>query len=237
MDLKEENALGDNVADHWYYRAKLRAVLRALDGASVNNILDVGAGSGFFSRALLSETSAQAATCVDPNYMEEREEKVREKALRFVRSVDSLSVDLVLMMDVIEHVADDHALVANYVAMVPSGTRFLVTVPAFMFLWSNHDIFLEHYRRYTLGSLEAVLKSAGLRIECGHYFFGAVLPAVAAVRGWKRLTSTFPTNRSDMKSQPKLVNALLYQICALEARLMKSNRLGGTSVFALAIKP
>ncbi len=58
------------------------------------------------------------------------------------------------MMDVIEHVEDDVGLVRGYVDKVAGGTRFIVTVPALMWLWSGHDVFLEHYRRYTLTSIE-----------------------------------------------------------------------------------
>ena len=237
MDLKEEHLLGDGVADHWYYRAKLLALLSAIDGLDTGGIVDVGAGSGFFSRALLERTAAREATCVDPNYPEDHEEIVAGKPLRFRRHLDTVPGNLVLMMDVIEHVPDDRALVVEYVEKAASGTRFLVTVPAFMWLWSGHDVFLEHYRRYTLKQLEGVLESAGLRIERGHYYYGAVLPAVAAVRGWKRLTAPNAPPGSDMRNEAGPVNALLYAASALEVGAMRWNRLGGTTAFALAVKP
>jgi hypothetical protein len=56
MDLKEVEVLGDQVADHWYYVAKSAAMLRFLNGIPVRRILDVGAGSGFFARHLLSSS-------------------------------------------------------------------------------------------------------------------------------------------------------------------------------------
>ena len=54
------------------------------------------------------------------------------------------------MMDVLEHVSDDVGLVREYAKRAKPGTRFVVSVPAFMWLWSGHDVFLEHHRRYTL---------------------------------------------------------------------------------------
>ncbi|WP_232495213.1 class I SAM-dependent methyltransferase [Novosphingobium kaempferiae] len=236
MDLKEEDILGERIEDHWYYRAKLKAVLHDLDSIPFESVLDVGAGSGFFSRRILAATQAREATCVDPNYPAETEETVAGKALRFRRSVEATPADLVLMMDVIEHVPDDVALVREYAAQAASGTHFLVTVPAFMWLWSGHDVFLEHYRRYTLPGLAGVLGKAGLEMVHGHYFFGAVLPMVAAVRGWKRLTEKGKPATSDMKPVSRPINDALFGLSALEVSLMRLNRLGGTSVFALARK-
>ena len=59
-----------------------------------------------------------------------------------------------LLMDVIEHIEDDVGLVGEYVNKVAPGTQFIATVPAFMWLWSGHDVFLEHVRRYTLPRIE-----------------------------------------------------------------------------------
>jgi hypothetical protein len=140
------------------------------------------------------------------------------------------------MMDVIEHVADDRALVRDYVEKAPAGSRFVITVPAFMWLWSPHDVFLEHHRRYTLGETELVLRDAGLTIEHGHYFYGAVLPLVATVRAWKRATAGNTPPASDMQQHGRLVNSLLYGASAAETAVMRLNRLGGTTAMVRAIK-
>lgn len=236
MDLKEEHLLGASVATHWYYRAKLAALLATTRGVA-GEVLDVGAGSGFFSRALLAGTGASGSTCVDPGYPTDSDERVAGKPLRFRRTVAASDATLVLMMDVIEHVEDDRALVAEYVAKVASGTRFVITVPAFMWLWSGHDVFLEHYRRYTVAQAEGVLRDAGLRIDHGHYFYGAVLPLVAGVRLAKRLTAGREPPASDMKVYGSVTNGLLYGVSRAEAAVMRVNRLGGTTVFVSAVKP
>ena len=54
-------------------------------------------------------------------------------------------------------------LLRHYAAKVPSGAHFLVTVPAFRFLWSGHDVFLEHKRRYTLAEIEATMREPASR--------------------------------------------------------------------------
>ncbi len=237
MDLKEEHILGDAVASHWYYRAKLAALLRTTANFAPATVLDIGAGSGFFSRALLAHTAAPAATCVDLGYLEDRDETVAGKPLAFRRDITASDAGLVLMMDVIEHVADDRGLVADYVAKVDRGTRFVVTVPAFQWLWSGHDVFLEHYRRYTVAGAEAVLRTAGLTVERGHYFYGAVLPLVAGVRLAKRLIAGEAPPGSDMKIYGGLTNALLYGVSRAETMVMAANRVGGTTVVVSAVKP
>ena len=86
------------------------------------------------------------------------------------------------MMDVLEHVHDDTALAAEYIRSARPGTRVVVTVPAFTWMWSGHHDFLEHRRRYTLPGVQAVLRRAGLRLDGGRYLYGLLLPLAAATR-------------------------------------------------------
>lgn len=234
MDLKEEHILGDDIKTHWYYRSKLAALMKLTSAFQAKFILDVGAGSGYFSRALLGKAATMRATCVDLGYAADSDEYVEGKPLAFRRHIESSDADLVLMMDVIEHVEDDVALVREYAEKVPVGTHFIISVPAFMWLWSGHDVFLEHYRRYDLAQLEAVLSAAGLTVVRGHYFYGAVLPLVAAVRFVNKLGRD--EAKSDMSRQGPLVNSILYGVSVLETKLMQMNRLAGTTVFAHAVK-
>ncbi len=234
MDLKEEDILGADIGRHWYYRAKAAALGRAVAGIRPRHILDVGAGSGFFSRHLLAGTEAQSALCVDTGYASDRDDSVTGKPVRYRRGVDAADCDLVLMMDVLEHVEDDRGLVRHYAEKVPRGAHFLVTVPAFQFLWSGHDVFLEHKRRYRLAGIEAVLREAGLDVVRGAYYFGLVFPLAAAVRLAQRTTSE---PRSSLARHGPLANGLLGAICAAELPLFAVNRLAGLSAFVLARKP
>lgn len=237
MDLKELEILGDRVNDHWYYRAKAAAMRRMLHGTGFSEVLDVGAGSGFFSRDLLDRTRATGAVCVDPGYAREYEEAHHGKPIRFVHSIDRFAGGLVLMMDVLEHVADDAALLSDYAARVPAGTRFLITVPALQWMWSGHDVFLEHFRRYTLGQVDRLVATVGLRQVASCYYFGLTLPMAAGVRLGRRLIpGRVEVPGSDMKPQPPAVNWTLWQICRSELMIFRYNRLAGLSVFALAEK-
>src|SRR5437763_10054854 len=234
MDLKEEDILGADIAQHWYYRSKAAALRRVVADVNPQRLLDVGAGSGFFSRHLLERTGAKSALCVDIGYERDRDDRVGAKPVLYRRDCGATDCDLVLMMDVLEHVDDDRGLLRHYAAKVPSGAHFLVTVPAFGFLWSGHDVFLEHRRRYRLDEIQAAMRDAGLEIVKGAYYFGLVFPLAAAVRLAAR-GATEP--KSSLKKHGALINSLLTAVCAAELPLFPVNRLAGLSAFVLARKP
>jgi len=120
MDLKKQRLVGDASA-HWYYQAKLAALRSAIAKLPPGPILDVGSGSGFFARKLLECGKATEATCVDSGYSDDHEEQVDGRPMRFRRRVDRSNATLVLMMDVLEHVADDRALVTEYTLFTPGS--------------------------------------------------------------------------------------------------------------------
>jgi predicted TPR repeat methyltransferase len=188
MDVKEETILGERIGSHWYYKSKADALLHLLRDTDFSEILDVGAGSGFFSKIMLEKTRAQRACCVDINYPSQYDDVVAGKPLVFRSSCEKTSADLVLLMDVLEHVDDDVQLLSTYVDKAPSGAYFAITVPAFPFLWSSHDVFLEHKRRYTKESLIRVVERSGLVVDTCCYFFGLVFP-LALLRGWAAVCS------------------------------------------------
>jgi len=236
MDVKEVDILGDDIVGHWYYRSKAKAMVRFLDGAVPRKILDVGAGSGFFSSYLLSHTTASEAWCVDIGYGADLEGAEGGKPVHYRRSVDRADADLVLLMDVLEHVDDDAGLLATYADKVLPGTRFLISVPAFQFLWSGHDEFLEHKRRYTLAQLEAVAGRAGLEVKYGGYYFGLVFPLAWLIRLGSRWLRRQGPARSQLKRHHPWVNALLGAVCRVELPFARYNRLAGLTVFCLAVR-
>ena len=236
MDLKETDILGSSINQHWYYASKAAATTRLLGSTPIRKILDVGAGSGFFTHHLLSHSSASEAWCVDISYDADSDASTAGKPVHYRREIDAVDADLVLLMDVLEHVDDDVGLLKAYVDKVPSGSRFLMTVPAFRFLWSGHDEFLEHKRRYTLAQLETVARDAGLTVQQGAYYFGLVFPIAATLRLLPKGAQPSPP-RSQLKRHHPLVNTLLKSLCSIELPFMNANRLAGLTVFVLAQKP
>jgi 2-polyprenyl-3-methyl-5-hydroxy-6-metoxy-1,4-benzoquinol methylase len=237
MDVKEESILGADLQSHWYYVSKGRALRAVLGNKKYREVLDVGAGSGIFSRQLLEAGICDRATCVDPAYSKEYIESFNGKDISFVRSVDRQTQNLVLLMDVLEHVEDDVQLLRQYTESLPHDGLAAITVPAFQFLWSGHDVFLEHYRRYTRATLNEVVAKAGLEVVRSRYFFGLLFPAVVALRlanAWK-LRNRKVEAKSSLKKHGSTVNSMLTHIHSLERKLVfPINTVAGLTLFCLA---
>jgi hypothetical protein len=229
--------LGDSLSRHWYYRSKAAALCRYVKVGGVRTVLDVGAGSGLFAKHLLKHTHVCAGVCVDTGYAGDRSETYCGKRIEFKRSCGFVDAELVLLMDVLEHVDDDRGLIVEYAAKVPNGAHFLITVPAFQWLWSDHDVFLEHYRRYDIRQLERVVREAGLRIEHSAYYFALVFPIALGLRSvtslmrWRERPP-----RSHLTKHSRFVNETLAAICQAELPLFPINRMFGLSAFCLASK-
>jgi SAM-dependent methyltransferase len=152
-------------------------------------VLDVGGGDGFVGRALLARLAAGSEVyCYDPSYAEAHLRRVAAgapAALHFDRERPAGPFDLVLLLDVVEHVADDAAFLSDVVGgAVRRGGEVLVSVPAWMALYTSHDVELGHYRRYRPAELRALLARCGLAIErTGGLFHSLLLPRALAKLG------------------------------------------------------
>jgi SAM-dependent methyltransferase len=97
---------------------------------------------------------------------------------------------LILLSDVLEHVADDFALFSELLAAAPLGTYFLITVPADRSLWSEHDRAFGHYRRYDGARLAEIWQGLSVRPVFVSHFNARLYPMVKLVRSWNRLRRT-----------------------------------------------
>lgn len=145
-------------------------------------ILDFGAGDTWFAHALQQRfVSFQLQLdCVDPaGRSDDRNPQLRQ----FTAIPAQRRYDVVLLLDVLEHLSDDHATLACIINnhTVP-GAIVIVTVPAWPQLWSSHDVALQHYRRYTAATATALLHRAKLtRLASGGWFYSLLLPRAATV--------------------------------------------------------
>jgi len=179
---------------HWWFLARRRIVLCLVRGlirktGSRPRILDIGCGMGGTLREL---EKLGAATGVDIS--SRAVEFSRRRGCRDVRRIDGLSLpfregsfDLVVSLDVIEHIEDDVAALREYGRVLAPSGRLLITVPAFSWLWSRHDDDNLHLRRYTRRFLRSRLAAAGLRPERITYFCTFLFPLVVLVRLWERM--------------------------------------------------
>jgi hypothetical protein len=75
------------------------------------------------------------------------------------------------MMDVLEHIKDDYSFLNDVVNKLKKGGTILITVPAWQFLFSQHDVRAQHFRRYNRKQLMNLLKRNDIKIEKCHYFY------------------------------------------------------------------
>jgi len=187
-------------------------------------------------------------------------EIARERGLEaYQGSADDLpfedgTFDLVTLLDTVEHVpAEDtvfeecrRVLRGPDAASGRAGGRLLVTVPAFMFLWSQNDVINMHQRRYTVPELTAKLERHGfrlLRISYNNFF---VFPLAAGIivlrrgRAEPKLASPhFDEDAYQVEMEPAspVVNTVLTGVGKLEVALLRRVDLPwGTSIIAIAEK-
>jgi SAM-dependent methyltransferase len=161
-------------------------VIRAHGADRAASVLDVGAGDGWFSAELAASLAHDAAvTCWDVGYTEgviATLAGASERRVSFVSERPSAAFDLVLLLDVLEHVDDDAGFLGAIVRLnVRRGGAVLVSVPAWQMLFTEHDTRLRHHRRYAPSACASLLTRAGLRIEqSGGLFHSLLVPRAIA---------------------------------------------------------
>lgn len=185
MDLREVPT--SDFTRHPWERARFDFFHRILrehaDLASARRVLDVGAGDGWFAQRLLPHLSPDATiTCVDPAYAH-IEPPAAPPRISFRVSRPDERFDLLLLLDVLEHIDEDASFLPLVVQQNASpNARVLLSTPAWSLLTSAHDEPLGHYRRYSPRQLVELARRSGLRpIHRGELFTSLLLARAAAV--------------------------------------------------------
>ena len=180
VDLIEHRA--DISRRHPWETARADFFLRlcADDGLASRSVLDVGAGDAWFAACFCQRYPRDKVVCWDAGYSAERiGEMPAEPRLSYVAAAPEGPFDLVLLLDVIEHVQDDAAFLRDVLARLRSGGTAIISVPAWPWLYGPHDVHLGHCRRYSPAAARKLLAVAGLEVEQAGGLFHALLPARA----------------------------------------------------------
>jgi SAM-dependent methyltransferase len=238
MDQAYHQAMAAMEDEHWWFAARRRVLQAVLDGLHLPasaEVLEVGCGSGGNLPLLARYGRLFACEPDDASraYASRRAlGRVAPGSLPDDLPFGDRRFDLIALFDVLEHVADDEAGLRALRTRLKPGGRVLLTVPAYRFLWSGHDVVNHHHRRYTRPELVEKLRRAGLQVHRATYFNTVLFPAVAAVRLLGKLTGREGSNLH-MPSAP--VNALLERLFAAERRVVtRTNLPFGVSVLAVA---
>ena len=230
---------------HWWYTARrdivlslLRPELQRKPRLHDTRLLDIGCGGGgmlewlrTFGDAVGVDPSsaavdhARAATGLDVRQGALPHEMPFRQGERF---------DVVTMLDVLEHIDDDAASLAAVRELLRPDGLFIITVPAFRFLWSGHDVVNEHRRRYTRHELRRRLEQAGFRIGRLSYCNTSLFLPIAAVRLLRRLGGEGEP-RPDVGRVAEPLNTMLHHLFAAERHALRVMSLPfGVSLIATA---
>ena len=222
---------------HWYFRGRLTVLLSVLERVLPSppcRLLELGCGTGNVLQALARFGEAVGVER-DPELRAVGRAAgldVREGALPDDLPVDDSWADAVLLLDVIEHLDDDRAGLRAAARTLRPGGVMVITVPAYPWMWSGHDVALGHRRRYTASTLRSVITAAGLSLAHVGYFNTALFPAIAGVRLAKRLIGS---GAHDLHRPVATVNRALERLFALERHVVLRPGLPfGSSVLAVA---
>lgn len=233
---------------YWWFVGRHRlteALMRARygpgnTGANPLTILDIGCGTGAMSARLTAWGQVVSA-----DFSPLALHFSRRRGLTHLVGADAMHLpfasnrfDVLVAMDMLEHLPDDNAALAEFFRVLKPGGRVIASVPAYRHLWSEHDIALMHFRRYVRSELQTRFQAAGFQVEKLAHTMMALYPLVAAQR---RLTARRPPHdppQALMPAVPAGVNSALIGLLGVENALAQRVDLPfGLTVLCVAVKP
>ncbi len=132
--------------------------------------LDFGAGDLFLAEHIHS-ICGQRVYAFDPFAKYNIHNSSLVATNQWVEIEQAAPFDRIFLLDVLEHVEQESTLLQQLKTFLKQDGQLVITVPAFQFLFSDHDIFLRHFRRYRKPELQKVLTENGFTVERIHYFY------------------------------------------------------------------
>jgi SAM-dependent methyltransferase len=226
------------VPDYWWYVARadlLEVTLRShVEGAGL--ALDLGSADG--PSAAWFRESAQRTVSLDIDPRGLGSEGVCGSALAL--PFEDAAFDAVSAFDVIEHCEPEATALAEVRRVLRPGGRFVMSVPAYTWAWTDFDVANGHHRRYTKGRAVAAVERAGFTVQRATYGFATVFPMFAAERLARKVSRRRADGPLDIVSLPQLpapLNRMLLGLSRVDRAVLARRDLPfGSSVFLAATR-
>jgi SAM-dependent methyltransferase len=239
MERAAYREMADLDQRHWWYRGR-RAVLAELIRREAmppanGRILEIGCGTGH-NLDMLGRFGRLDAVELDDESRALSEQRLGRKIMSArlpeLAGIADGAYDLIVALDVIEHIDDDAAALAAIAPKLKRGGKFVMTVPAHPWMWSAHDAVNHHKRRYSKGALRRLIDGSPLELDKLGYFTSLLFPLALADRLASKLRGK---DEAEVKLPSAPLNAALEAVFAAERHLVGRLPLPpGLSLFAVA---
>jgi len=216
MDKNYESIYHTEEDKNWWFVARRDMLLKLFEKYKIRKdarILDIGCAGGSFLVQLqkLGYTNVYAL-----DYSAEAIALCKQRGIENAYVMDghhpefpAETFDLIIASDSLEHLKEDETALPNWKTILKPGGMAFIFVPAFNFLWTQHDDINYHYRRYTKGDLENKSKRAGFKILSAGYWNALFFIPTAIIRLLTKLMPKKADKTGDILHLPSAVNNML----------------------------
>lgn len=243
MKKTEYARMAEREADYWWHLGRLRIIktyiAKAVGRKRKIKILNVGCGTGGTIDMLEEFGDVENVDISDDaiNFMRKRGYKNLTKVDGNELPYQDKTFNVVGAFDVLEHIEDHVGALKEWKRVLKDDGAIVLTVPAYQWLWSDHDVSLHHKRRYTTKRLAAAADEAGLRPLKRSYAIVFSLPLVVGFRALNKLLGRKTGAETSYVDVPEWVNKLFTKLLYAEATAHRHVRFwAGTSVVAILKK-
>ncbi len=246
MFKEEQRRYAQLGGDYFWFEGKRRLVWTVFEKSTGTkpageDILDIGCGPGF---AFAEMAGWKRIHGLDPSLdaLSACKRASGRSSLLVNGSADRLpyrdgSFSAVVAFEIFEHLDNDREAMQECLRILKPGGRLILTVPAFQWLWGDHDELYFHKRRYRTAELRKNLASVGFTVERLTYCLAPFVLPLWLMRRGKRLFSANNKKKDDFVRPPLWANRLLTKFITAEALLLKHWDLPcGVSIIGIARK-
>lgn len=214
MDIRETVDFSTNIRRHFWEIARLNFIRKLIDlsVASPEQVLDIGCGDCFVLHELANHFPTSTFIGIDTALTEVMIEQIslrnsENKNIFIFKNWNKekiKKINLILLLDVLEHIEEEETFLRGLHDVMSPGSKIIITVPAFQKLFTDHDRYLKHFRRYNRTGLQNILEKSGFRVNHSGYIFCSLLP----FRILQKLFRAKSSQKENLQAANRFINTI-----------------------------